>query len=97
MRAGHVPGRDALLQHPRGGAVLRSDPPPERVAFTEALRQTVRDNLEEMHQLYQKGYTPKGRPTKACNACSLKELCLPKLMCTRPVRDYLAAAMEETP
>ena len=69
----------------------------ERVAFTEALRQTVRDNLEEMHQLYQKGYTPKGKPTKACNACSLKELCLPKLMRTRPVRDYLAAAMEETP
>lgn len=69
----------------------------ETVAFTEELRRKVRETLKEMHQLYQKGYTPKVKPTKSCNACSLKELCLPKLMRTRSVRDYLAAAMEEMP
>lgn len=69
----------------------------EAVPLTEELRQKVRDDLEEMHQLYQKGYTPKGKPTKACNACSLKGLCLPKLLRTRSVRDYLNAAMEEAP
>lgn len=68
----------------------------EVVAFTEELRQSVRNCLAEMHQLYQKGYTPKVKPSKSCNACSLKELCLPKLMRTRPVADYLAAAMEES-
>lgn len=69
----------------------------ERVAFTDELRQKVRDTLKEMHQLYQRGYTPKVKPSKSCNACSLKELCLPKLMRTRPVKDYLAAAIEEIP
>lgn len=67
------------------------------VPFTEELRQTVRDQLEEMHQLYRRGYTPKVKPTKACGACSLKELCLPKLLRTRPVAQYLSEAMEDVP
>lgn len=69
----------------------------ERVAFTEELRGQVRALLEEMHQLYRRGYTPKVKPTKSCNACSLKELCLPRLMKTRSVSAYLKAAMEEDP
>ncbi len=66
----------------------------EVVPFTDELRQQVRANLEEMHQLYRRGYTPRVKPSKSCNACSLKELCLPRLMKTRSVADYLAAAME---
>lgn len=66
------------------------------VSFTPQLRQQVRDSLEEMHRLYQTRYTPKVRPSRACNACSLKDLCLPGLMSRRRVADYLAAAMEES-
>ena len=47
------------------------------------------------HALYTRGYTPKVKPTKSCNACSLKELCLPKLMRNKSVSAYLKAAMEE--
>ena len=65
------------------------------VQFTSELRGQVQDSLAEMHQLYQKRYTPKVKPSKACHACSLKDLCLPKLMNRRKVADYLAAAMEE--
>lgn len=64
------------------------------VLFTPELRQQVRDSLTEMHQLYQRRYTPKVKPSKACNACSLKDLCLPKLMNRKKVADYLSAAME---
>ena len=64
------------------------------VLFTPELRQQVRDSLTEMHQLYQRRYTPKVKPSKACNACSLKDLCLPKLMSHKKVADYLSAAME---
>lgn len=67
------------------------------VAFTEQLRKEVRQMLAKMHDLYHRGHTPKVKPTKSCNACSLKELCLPRLMKTRPVADYLKNAMEETP
>lgn len=69
----------------------------EVVPFTEDLRQRVRDSLAEMHALYRRGHTPKVKPTKSCNACSLKELCLPRLLQTRSVAQYLAEAMEESP
>ena len=65
------------------------------VPLTQDLRSQVRDSLVEMHDLYQKHYTPKVKPTKACNACSLKDLCLPKLMRVKKVADYLTGAMEE--
>ena len=67
------------------------------VAFTEELRGEVRQMLAQMHELYQRGHTPKVKPSKSCNACSLKELCLPKLMKSRSVSDYLKKAMEEAP
>ena len=67
----------------------------EAVFFTDDLRARVRDELAEMHELYRRGHTPKVKPSKSCNACSLKELCLPKLVKTRSVASYLAAAMEE--
>lgn len=66
------------------------------VPFTEELRCQVRELLAQMHDLYRRGYTPKGKPSKSCNACSLKELCLPKLMKSRSVAAYLEDAMEET-
>lgn len=69
----------------------------EKVPLTEALRQEVKTALEEMHQLYQRRYTPKVRPGKSCNACSLKELCLPKLMKKKPVGKYLREHLEELP
>lgn len=64
------------------------------VDFTPALRQEVRALLEEMHALYARGSTPKVKPTKGCNACSLKGLCLPKLMRSKSVSAYLRGAME---
>lgn len=64
------------------------------VVFTPEMRQEVRSLLEEMHALYACGHTPKVKPGKNCNACSLKELCLPKLMKSRLVTDYLRRGME---
>ena len=65
------------------------------VQFTLDLRDQVRDSFAEMHDLYRKRYTPRVKPSKGCNACSLKDLCVPKLMRTKKVSDYLASAMEE--
>ena len=65
------------------------------VQFTQDLRARVRDSLAEMHELYQRQYTPKVKPSKGCNACSLKDMCVPKLLRTKKVSDYLTAAMEK--
>lgn len=67
------------------------------VVFTEELREKVRLTAAEMHQMFRRGHTPKVKPTKSCNACSLKELCLPVLMRKKDVSEYLKTAMEEEP
>lgn len=67
----------------------------QEVAFSEELRQAVRDQLKEMHTLYQRGYTPKVKPSKSCKACSLKELCLPSLLPAPSVSAYLQHHLEE--
>ena len=67
------------------------------VAFTPALRQEVRDCLAEMHELARRGHTPKVKPTRACQACSLKDLCLPRLGRTRSAAAYVRARLEEEP
>jgi CRISPR-associated exonuclease Cas4 len=67
------------------------------VTFTPELRQEVEDTVQEMHQLFQRGSTPKVKPTRSCNACSLKGLCLPKLMRTTSVSVYLRSHLEEAP
>jgi CRISPR-associated exonuclease Cas4 len=67
------------------------------VKFTPELRREVGEATQEMHQLFRRGNTPKVKPTKSCNACSLKDLCLPKLMRTQSVSSYLHAQLEETP
>ncbi len=64
------------------------------VSFSRELREQVKAMLEEMHQLYRRGYTPKVRRSRSCNACSLKELCLPALMKENDVNAYLRQAME---
>lgn len=69
----------------------------QQVLFSEDLRQSVQDSLREMHQQYRRGHTPKVKPTKSCNACSLKNLCLPKLMNHRSVTAYLRSHMEDEP
>lgn len=65
------------------------------VSFTQELRREAEQALLEMHDLARRGRTPKVRPTKSCNACSLKQLCLPALMTSRPVERYLQEHMGE--
>lgn len=67
------------------------------VPFTSELRSQVEDALAEMHQLYRRGYTPKVKPRKGCSACSLKNICLPKMLRTKSVSAYLAERMEGLP
>lgn len=65
------------------------------ISFSAELRQEVQSLAAEMHALYDRGWTPKVKPSKSCNACSLKELCLPKLLKNRSVASYLHHVMEE--
>lgn len=59
------------------------------VEFTEDLCGQVKKISAEMHELFQKGYTPKSKYTKQCNACSLENVCVPKLQKAGNVREYI--------
>ena len=67
----------------------------EVVEITDDLRNEVRDMFEEMHQYYNRGYTPKVKTGKMCSSCSLKELCLPKLNKPASVKSYIVRMLEE--
>lgn len=65
------------------------------VEFTPELRRAVKDSLNEMHDYYKRGYTPKAKPRKGCSACSLKEICLPKMVQRKSVAAYVEGALNE--
>lgn len=65
------------------------------VQVTAELRQQVRDMFVEMHQYYERGYTPRVKKSKACSACSLKDICLPELERARSAKAYIVRSLEE--
>ena len=67
----------------------------DKVEFSKDLRAEVREMFGEMHHYFEERYTPKVRWSKACNACSLKEICLPVLGKKKSAADYIRAHLEE--
>ena len=67
----------------------------QNVIFTSELRTEVEICISQMRDYFQRGHTPRIKPTKACNACSMRELCLPQVMRQRSVADYLRERLEE--
>ncbi|MEA4892457.1 MAG: CRISPR-associated protein Cas4 [Peptococcaceae bacterium] len=65
------------------------------VEFTEPLREQVVTMLEEMHRYFARGYTPKVKPSKSCKACSLADLCLPKLYRSSSAEVYVKKHLME--
>ena len=67
----------------------------EVVAITEELKNEVCQTFEEMHQYYERRYTPKVKMGKNCTSCSLKELCMPRLAKTGSVKNYMDQVLME--
>ncbi|MCL2842375.1 MAG: CRISPR-associated protein Cas4 [Oscillospiraceae bacterium] len=65
------------------------------VQFDTELREQVVAMTQEMHQYARRGHTPHVRPRKGCPSCSLKELCLPKLLKKRSASDWVKQRVEE--
>lgn len=67
----------------------------EIVALDAGLREKVLGMLEQMRRYYHTGHTPKARRHKGCNACSLQEICLPRLGSLADVESYIQQRMED--
>lgn len=66
-----------------------------KIDINEELREQTKCVLEEMHALFRRGHTPKVRRTKSCNACSLKNICLPVLCGKKSVSTYISMHLIE--
>lgn len=68
-----------------------------KVEFTDEVREKVRKIFSEMHKYYEQRYTPKVKTSKKCNACSLKDICIPALNKKKSVSRYIDSiiAVEE--
>jgi len=65
------------------------------VAFTQELRDEVKQIVLEIHKLYNAKYTPKVKTGGSCRSCSLKDICLPKLCRGKTVSAYIRGKLEE--
>ena len=66
-----------------------------KVEFTDEVREKVRKIFSEMHKYYEQRYTPKVKRTRSCNACSLKDVCVPALNKEISVADYIGRRIKE--
>ncbi|MFT5874742.1 MAG: CRISPR-associated exonuclease Cas4 [Clostridium sp.] len=60
-----------------------------KIILDDGLRERVKTIVKEMHELYDKRYTPKVKLSKSCKACSLTEVCMPKLCKNPSAIDYI--------
>lgn len=67
----------------------------QRVELTPALREEVRGAIAEMHRLFERGYTPRVSPKKACDGCSLREICRPDLLTAPSASEYVLRVLAE--
>lgn len=65
-----------------------------KIEFNYNLRQRTEDIISEMHEVYKRRYTPKVKRRKACNACSLREICLP-VICGKSASEYVKETLDE--
>ena len=66
-----------------------------KVEFTDEVREKVRKIFSEMHKYYEQRYTPKVKTSKKCNACSLKDICIPALNKKKSVSGYIDRIIAE--
>lgn len=60
-----------------------------KVEFNDEIRTKVKKAFAEMHKYYDQQYTPKVKTSKKCDACSLKDICLPALNKKKSVSGYI--------
>lgn len=66
------------------------------VELSTELRDLVRKASQEMHAYYERSYTPRVKPSRACRSCSLADICLPVLQeNVIPASQYIRQQVEK--
>ena len=78
---------------PEGALFYQQTKHRERVRLDESLRDQIVTMSGEMHDLFTRGHTPNVKPSKSCRACSLRDICLPKLAGSRSAKQFIDEVM----
>lgn len=65
------------------------------VILNSEIRERVSGITKQMHSYYERRRTPKVKIGKRCNACSLKEICMPMLCKDISARNYIDSRLSE--
>ena len=68
----------------------------QNVEFTDELKNNVINIVSQIHDYSSRGVTPSAKRTKSCNACSVKDICLPQLEKKKSVNEYIMSAISDT-
>ena len=62
----------------------------DKIVFNDTLRGHRQKGLRRNARTFERRYTPKVKWSKSCGACSLKDICMPRLGNAPSVRDYIS-------
>lgn len=95
MCPGTVSGEHAQTPSRRRRAVLRAASQAQDVVFDPALRELTQRTIAETRALLSHGLTPGARyDSKRCDACSLIDLCQPRLLGRGSVDTWLRRQLD---
>lgn len=81
---------------PRGAIYYNEPRRRTAVEITKELRDRTESAIREMNDYMARGHTPKGKMRKGCSACSLADICLPRLEKSPDTAEYIRRHVEET-
>ncbi len=67
----------------------------KQIDISEELRRKTINMFQEMHGYYDRRYTPRVKWSKSCNACSLRDICVPVLGKKKLAKAYIEKALAE--
>lgn len=67
----------------------------ENITITEKMKQNVISMINEMHHYYSRRHTPRVKTGKHCQSCSLRDICLPRLLEREKVSTYMNRMLEK--
>lgn len=79
---------------PQGALYYEETHHREYVPLTGELREKTQAMADEMLRYFRRGHTPKVKTGAFCNACSLKEICLPALCRRADAKAYRRACLD---
>ena len=89
MCASNLFGGNVCNGYFEGILVLWEEEKTNRGFFSEQLREITKKYSREMHEMFNRGHTPKVKKSKRCQLCSLINECVPKLQKQIKVAQYI--------